>query len=253
MSGFEQRSVKEDDLLGGTRTKVTVGALVAVSAIAVPSAIGAPATVTIDAKVTGKQKPKLDRKRYKATSLSFGNTIADAANPAGLPPKVNQVVTKFDPKDIRFNSDAVPTCDIGQLQGTTTEAALQACGDAQVGSGTAVANLAFGTGGTRQDFDSVITAFNKAGDNGILFHARSDALGTTIILDGTLRGHTLTVSVPPIAGGVGSSSEFNVRVQAKDYIEARCKDGKINTEATFSFVDAPPASASDAQPCKRKG
>jgi hypothetical protein len=238
---------------GGWHRMGAAGILVALSAIAVGSAIGAPATVTIGAKVTGKAKPKLDGKKYKATSLSFGNTIADAANSAGLPPKVNQVVTKFDPKDIRFNHNAVPTCDIGQLQGTTTEAALQACGPAKVGSGTAIANLAFGTGGTRMDFDSVITAFNKAGSNGILFHARSDALGTTIILDGSLHGHTLTVSVPPIAGGVGASSEFNVRVQAKDYVQARCKDGKINTEATFSFVDAPPASASDTQRCKRKG
>jgi len=232
--------------------KAAVGALAAIGVVAVGSAVGAPATVTIDIQATGKEKPKLDRKKFKPTSITFGNTVTDVANPAGLPPKVTEVVTKFDPKDIRFNPDAVPTCDISQLEAQTTQGAIDACPKAKVGSGTAVATLPFGTGGAPVEYPSVITAFNRAGGDGILFHARSDALGTAIVLDGTLKGTTLTVSVPPIGGGVGSSPEFNVRVQAKDSVQARCKDGKINYTATFNFTDAPPASARDSQPCKKR-
>jgi hypothetical protein len=238
----------------GSIAKATLatGALVALSVLAAGPALSAPAAVTIDIQATGKEKPKLDRKKFKPTSITFGNTVTDVANPAGLPPKVTEVVTKFDPKDIKFNPDAVPTCDISQLEGQTTQGAIDACPKAKVGSGTAVASLPFGTGGSPVAYPSVITAFNRAGGDGILFHARSDALGTAIVLDGTLKGTTLTVSVPPIGGGVGSSPEFNVRVQAKDSVMARCKDGKINYTATFSFTDAPQASASDAQPCKKK-
>jgi hypothetical protein len=234
------------------KATLATGALVALSVLAAGPALSAPATVTIDIQATGKEKPKLDRKKFKPTSISFGNTITDAANPAGLPPKVTEVVIKFDPKDIKFNPDAVPACDISQLEGKTTQAAIDACPKAKVGSGTATASLPFGTGGTPVTYPAVITAFNRAGGDGILFHARSDALGTAIVLDGTLKGTTLTTTVPPIGGGVGASPQFNVRVQAKDSVQARCKDGKINYRATFNFNDSPPATASDSQPCKKK-
>ena len=60
------------------------------------------------------------------------------------------------------------------------------------------------------------------------------------------------MTVPPIAGGVGSSTEFSTTVQAKDYVQARCKDKKIDYRAEFSFSDAGPASDTDVQACKQK-
>ena len=135
----------------------------------------------------------------------------------------------------------------------TTEEAKAICGDALVGDGTAIANLPFGPGGTRQDFEAVVTAFNRSDTNGILLHSRVDQLGTTTLLTAVLTGGSkLTVTVPPIGGGVGSSSLFSTSVGAKKYVQARCKDKKIDYKATFSFSDAPDATASDVQPCKQK-
>ena len=202
--------------------------------------------------VGGKEKPKFDKKKYKPTSITVSTTTIDQANPAGLPPKPAQAVILYD-KDIRFDHEAVPGCDPAQIAGTTTEEALAACGPAKVGTGSAVANLPFGVGGTRQDFPAVVTGFNRSDLNGIVLHSRVTALGTTTLLLGELHGQELTIEVPPIAGGAGSSSEFSTTVQAKDYVQARCKNKKIDYTATFSFRDGTPdASATDQQPCKQK-
>ena len=79
-----------------------------------------------------------------------------------MPPKATTAQIKFDKKDVKFNTKAVPGCDQSQLANTTTETALTDCGNAKVGTGNATAALPFGTGGTRQDFPVVVTAFNRA-------------------------------------------------------------------------------------------
>ena len=50
-------------------------------------------------------------------------------------------------------------------------------------------------------------------------------------------GSTLTVTVPPLAGGAGSLTEFQTSVKAKDYVSARCHDGdkKLNVKAKFTY------------------
>jgi len=233
---------------------LTIGAVgTATLAIGAGTALGATAVVTVDGQMTGKETPKLDKKKFKPTSITVSTTTLDAADPAALPPKPTQAVITYDKKNVRFNSDAAPTCEPSQIAGTTTEGAIEACGDAQVGTGHSVASLPFGVGGTRQDIPAVVTAFNRGDTEGILLHARADEIGTTTLLSATLKkGYILTVTVPPIAGGVGSSTEFSTTVQAKDYIQARCKDKKIDYRADFSFSDAGPASDTDVQACKQK-
>ncbi len=238
------------------RTKLlTTGAVIlAGSIIGAPAALAAPAVVTVDGQMTGKETPKLDKKKFKGVEITVATTMADQANPAGLPPKPTQVVVTYDKKNVKFDNDAVPKCDPSQIAGTTTEAARDACGDAEVGTGRAVANLPFGAGGARQDFIADVTAFNRADTEGILLHSRLGApLNTTTLLTATLsKGYILTVTVPPIAGGAGSSSEFSTTVKAGKYVQARCKNKTIDYDAVFSFSDAPEATASDEQQCKRK-
>jgi hypothetical protein len=230
-----------------------VGALTVVAAVAFcGTAYAATAVVTVDGVVGGKEKPTFDKKKYKPTSLTVSTTTIDQDNPSGLPPKPAEAVIKYD-KDVQFNREAVPGCDPSQIAGTTTEDAIAACGSAQVGTGSAVANLPFGVGGTRQDFNAVVTAFNRSDVEGVLLHSRVSELQTTTLLLGELHGQTLTISIPPIAGGAGSSSAFTTTVKAKDYVTARCKNKTIDYSATFSFRDGTPnASATDQQPCKQK-
>jgi len=230
---------------------VALGATLALGVAA--SAIGATATQTIDSVLGGKTTPKFDKKKFKPTSIQVETTTADASNPAAIPPKTTQAKIVFDKKDVKFNAKAVPGCHASQIENTTTEAAKAACGSSIVGGGSAIAALPLGAGGTRQDFPAVVTAFNSADGKGILLHSRVGApLNTTVVLVGTLSGTTLTVQVPPLAGGVGGIAEFKTKVSKKDYVQGRCADKKINTSGTFTYSDAPSTTVSDTQKCKQK-
>ena len=236
------------------RKQILVTALcAAVVAIPVASAVAAPATQTIDSVLGGKETPKFDKKKFKKTSVEVETTTSDAANPGGMPPKATTAQIKFDKKDVKFNTKAVPGCDQSQLANTTTETALTNCGNAKVGTGNATAALPFGTGGTRQDFPVVVTAFNRGDAKGILLHSRAGApLNTTTVLTGTIAGTTLDIQIPPLGGGVGAIAQFQTKVKAKDYVQGRCKSKTIKTSSTFTYTDAPPATASDTQQCKQK-
>jgi hypothetical protein len=229
---------------------VPVGLIVA--AAVAGTAISAPAVQTIDSTLGGKTTPKFDKKKFKATSVEVTTTTSDQANPAGIPPKATKAVIVFDKKDVKFNPKAVPGCDPNSIENTTTDAARAACPNSIVGGGSAVASLPLGAGGTRRDFPAVVTAFNRGDANGILLHSRVDALGTTVVLKGVLSGSTLSVDIPPLGGGVGAIASFQTKVQKKDYVQGRCKDKKIDTSATFTFSDAPAATATDSQKCKQK-
>lgn len=238
------------------RTKrFLIGACVLATCVIVPStAFGAASAIqTIEGQLGGKTTPKYDKKKFKATSVFVETTTADAANPAGMPPKATNAKITFDKKDVKFNPAAVPGCTNTQIAGTTTDAAKAACPDSIVGAGTATASLPFGVGGARQDFPVVVTAFNNGDTPGILLHSRVDSLGTTTTLVGSLSGVVLNVVIPPLGGGVGAIAQFNTDVQAKDYINGRCKDKKINFEGEFTFGDGTPtATATDEQACKQK-
>jgi hypothetical protein len=237
------------------RKRYLIGACVLATAVLVPStAFGAASAIqTIEAELGGKTKTKFDKKKFKKTSFDVETTTADAANPSGMPPKAGRALITFDKKDVKFNPKAVPGCANTQIAGTTTAAALAACGPAKVGAGDAIAALPFGVGGARTDFPVVVTAFNNGDANGILLHSRVDSLGTTTTLVGTLQGTKLDVAIPPLGGGVGAIAQFHTNVKAKDYVSGRCKAKTIKTKGTFFFTDGTPdATATDTQKCKQK-
>lgn len=223
-----------------------------ITAVAATGAVGLTPTQTIDGVLGGKTTPKFDKKKFKATSVKVTTTTTDADNPSGMPPKATNAKIVFDKKDIKFDTKAVPGCDPNAIENTTTQAALSACGSSKVGTGSAVAALPFGAGGTRQNYDAVVTAFNRGDTKGILLHSRVDALGTTVVLKGTLSGSTLNVLIPPLGGGTGAIASFTTTVKAKDFVQGRCKDKKIDYTGTFTFSDAAAATATDSQKCKQK-
>jgi len=224
----------------------------AISIVVAGTAISAPAVQTLDVEVGGKSAPKFDKKKFKATSLKVKTSVSDQANPTGIPPKAKTVALKFDSKDFKFNTKAVPGCSASALENTTTDAAKSACAKSVVGSGNGVAALPLGAGGARTDFPAVITAFNRSGGSGILLHSRvGPPVNTTVVLNGSVKGTTLNVNLPPIAGGGGAIASFTVKVNKKDYVQARCTDKKLATTGTFNFTDAPTVTVKDTQKCKQ--
>ena len=194
-------------------------------AIPVASAVAAPAIQTIDGVLGGKATPKFDKKKFKKTSVEVTTTTSDADNPGGMPPKATKADIKFDKKDVKFNTKAAKGCDPNAIENTSTEAALSACGSAKVGSGSAVAALPFGAGGTRQDFPATVTAFNRSDAKGILLHSRVDSLRPPWFSRARSRAPR-SIDIPPLGGGVGAIAEFKTKIK-KEYVQGRCKSKTI--------------------------
>ena len=204
--------------LGGALTLAVFG-------ITAGSALALTPVQTIDGVLGNKATPKFDKKKFKKTSVEVTTTTSDADNPAGMPPKANKAEIKFDKKDMKFDTKAAKGCDPNAIENTSTEAALSACGSAKVGSGSAVAALPFGAGGTRQDFPATVTAFNRSDAKGILLHSRVDSLGTTVVLKGSLSGTNLSIDI----SAAGWRRRRDRRVQLEDQ-EGQLRPGPVQVE-----------------------
>ena len=165
-------------------------------------------------------------------------------NPGGpQPDPTTNVRLDFD-KDFVFAPNSVTRC-ASNLANTTTQAAMLACGDSQVGGGVATLCSSNGVGGCIVG-QAVVTAFNgpKVGNQStILLHARSDAFNLTQILQGTLKnsnlgaefGKALHAPVPLAAGGAASITDLAVNVNNGAFVKASCSDGTWGSQARFTF------------------
>jgi hypothetical protein len=129
-------------------------------------------TQTVDVVLVPKKlsKTALTPATLKVTTKTGTTTAAN-----GVPSPATQATVDFD-KSAKLFTKGIPTCAAAQLQNTTTEAALAACGDAKIGTGTGMALLPVGT----QVFPepTTVTAFNgvpQGGDPVVLLHAYGSA------------------------------------------------------------------------------
>ena len=227
-------------------------------------------------------KTKVPKKKYKKNGALFGTFETVPGCPEGPPTPpgcrvdpAKQVNFSFD-KDIKFNPKTEPDqCDPAVLQNQPLEAARQRCGDALVGEGEAGATvgdaapvdlvadtLVFnGTpvGGkpgivlytrTRPPtpITTVLPAFITKTPSGLVRRARrSGGTATASALKG---GQTLFVTVPPLAGGVGSLTGFNAHVKHGKYITTRCKSKKKRWQfsAEFTYDTIPPGGGAAGPP-----
>jgi hypothetical protein len=151
--------------------------------------------------VSGKQDKKIHGK-IGSLDVNVDTTYTEP------PPYTGKAVLTrvYFPKDWKFQTRGLNTCDKATLAGTTTEQArASVCGPAEVGNGeSTVKSLITATG--------VVTAFNGVPSGGrptILLHNRVGApLNNTTVLEGILQpsddpayGTMLVVTVPILASG----------------------------------------------------
>jgi hypothetical protein len=155
----------------------------------------------------------------------------------------------------------IPRCEPATVEGTNTADAIAACGKAQVGEGSAVADV----GGI--DLPATVTAFNGTPVNGhpsIVLHSRVEAASLTTVLVGEIMppgggggpyGYSLNVPVPPLAGGAAAIERFQTTVKKKitkdvGYISGKCGADHTNSfRGTFDYSDAPQSVVTDEQSC----
>lgn len=260
------------------RIRLTLALAVSVFAVvllaAVAGAVQSPTLVGPDGNtqsIAVNYKPsKLSKKKSEPITLEVktATTTTDPSANNGAPIPAVQAIVDFA-KGTKIFSKGYPTCDSALIQNTSTEAALEACKKAKIGSGTGTADLVVGT--KIFPVTTTITAFNGRPDGGkpvILLHTYSQVpVQTTIVLVGVVRnynkqgyGPRLDVTIPLIAGGQGAITGFRVKIfkkfrykgKQRSYVSASCLTKTMKSRGEFVFRDGESLTPKVKQRCKQK-
>ncbi len=186
------------------------------------------------------------------------------------PPAFESMDLKIE-RNISINPVGLPTCRLGQLQSRDTATAKRACGEAIVGSGEAEVEVAFPE---QAPFRSTgpLVLFN-GGTRGptttLLLHAYVNVPAPTAIvtpakvtrIDDGRFGLRIQATVPKIAGGSGSVTEFKLRVgrrftykgQRRSFVTAGCPSGSWMAKGEARFVDDTTLHIAHVFPCTPEG
>jgi hypothetical protein len=220
------------------------------------------------ANIRGNVRPRRLPPRRFRNVRGFIQVWHDNADPSetGVPKPTLRVLVDF-PRNIRVNTDALPRCR-ANIEGTSTRQARQRCGRALFGTGRAEAKLP-GPGGTIFEVnDLVVSAFNGSnlrGENRIRLHADSAGTlppgqaaqviqGRLVNAPGRPFGRRLIAEVPPIVGGEGANTLFNVTIRrSTGFAQARCATRVMRFRARYFFRDSTSLPfVSNSQRCRRR-
>jgi hypothetical protein len=261
----------------GTTTTLA-GALVALIAlVAAASALAGggegPVTVKVgnlELTANGGFTPKaLSASKQTPIELKAEGSVKEADGTH--PPAAREVIIEGD-KDAEVHVKGIPICKSGQLQATTSTAALAACKAALIGEGTTTAQVAF----SEQkpiEVPSKLLLFNggeKGGKITWFVHAYfsqpiSGAIVTTVTITKHPNGPFGTLSVakiPQITGGSGSITAFALKIfksvkvpggKSVNPISAKCVGGKLKVHVQAKFEDGTKAETEIVRACTAKG
>lgn len=177
------------------------------------------------------------------------------------PPALKEFNVETD-KNGAINVKGLPVCTAAKLQSQDTKHAEAICKTAIIGSGQATAEIEFPEQAPI-DAKSKIIAFNggfKGGVTTLYVHAyltvpTPAAIVTTVKIKKINNGRyglEAKSSIPKIAGGSGSVKHFNLTINKKGVLTAKCPDGKLQAHGTAVFSDGTRASAEVIRTCTGK-
>lgn len=238
------------NLIRGTVVGTALALIVAGVALAAPETVRVGSLIlTHDGGISPTKLPRHEQAPLEAY-ISASVASADGSHL----PAAREVVVDLD-RNIHVNAGGLPVCGGDQLRSRDTRAAKQICGDAIVGRGGALAEIAF----PEQPpitASSPLTLFNggvKGGRTTIFIHAFLTvpvpaAVVTTVELTPIRRGPygtRIVAKIPPIAGGAGSLTRATLRVSRKfaykgekrSYLTASCPTGRHFVKGRALFDD----------------
>jgi hypothetical protein len=177
------------------------------------------------------------------------------------PPALKEFLVETD-KNGAIEVKGLPVCKASQLQSQDTKHAEDICRSAIIGSGRAIAEIAFPEQ-SPIPADSKIIAFNggfKGGTTTLYIHAyltvpTPAAIVTTVKIKKIHAGRyglKSVASIPKIAGGSGSVTDFNLTINKKGVLLAKCPDGKLQARGEAKFSDGTVAKAEVIRTCTGK-
>jgi hypothetical protein len=226
-----------------------LGLAVAVAAAGVASAVQTE-------RITGTASPsKLPKTKRAPVALTF---TTGPHGSVGSPLSATTRAQILIDDEFAFFNRGLASCSVSSINGRSTSAAKAACARAQVGAGSASANI----GGVTVPV--TVTAFN--GGPGVLLLHSAPSIGSPVVLVGRIRGASgdfgirLDVTIPPLAGGVGILTGLRVKLQKtyrfrgkrRSFLSAKCGDRnrKLNYKGTFNFADGTSLTVTDTQTCR---
>jgi hypothetical protein len=241
---------------------MALGALVAVSVAGIATADKPVKVRTGNLELTfnGGFTPKvLSKTKLTPISLTVEGDIATVDGTH--PPALKEFNVETD-KNGAINVKGLPVCTAAKLQSQDTKHAEAICKSAIIGSGKANIEVAFPEQAPIPANTKII-AFNggfKGGVTTLYIHAyltvpTPAAVVTTVKIKKIHHGRygLLAVSsIPKIAGGSGSVTHFDLKINKKGVLSAKCPDGKLQAHGTAVFSDGTRASAEIVRACTGK-
>jgi hypothetical protein len=239
---------------------MAIAALIAVSVAGIATGANKPVTVeagnlvvTVNGGFSPSKLPK-----NKLAPITFNASGKIATKDGTHPPALKQVILETD-KNGAINVKGIPVCKSGQLQSRDTKAAEKACPKAIVGKGQTTVEVQF----PEQppiDVSSKLLVFNggfSGGKTTLYIHAYfsapvTGAIVTTVKIQKHKNGRyglKSIATIPKIAGGSGSVKSFNLTINRKGVLTAKCPDGKLQAHATSMFSDGTKAAATIIRTC----
>jgi len=242
---------------------MALGALIAVSVAGIASAGNKPVTVQQgNLKFTfngGFSPTTLPKNKLAPISLQASGKIAtlDGTHP----PALKEAIVETD-KNGTINTKGIPVCKSGQLQARDTKAAEKACGKSIIGTGNTTVEVQFPEQNPVPVTSKllVLNGGTSGGKTTLFIHAYfsapvTGAIVTTVKISKVHNGRyglKSIATIPKIANGAGSVLNFNLTINKKGVLMAKCPDGKLQAHATSVFSDGTKASAGIVRTCKGK-
>lgn len=233
------------------RCRIVTFALLLIAAGALAAAAGAEVVQSGDVRVSfdGAFAPRsLPRGRAAPISVSVAGKIS--TTDGSQPPPLRELRMELNSAG-QIDTGGLLACRSAQLQSTSSETALERCRSAQVGKGRFVAQLRFG--GKPIIVDGRALVFNGivAGQPGMLIHIYiAQPVRVTLVVPLKIShgegkfGTVLTTRVPPLAGGLGSITELQLKIgrqyryrgKRHSYLSAACAAPEGFPGITFTFA-----------------
>ena len=240
---------------------MAIAALIAVSVAGIATGANKPVTVEAGNLVFtfngGFSPTKLPKKKLAPITLTASGDIS--TKDGTHPPALKETVVETD-KNGAINVKGIKVCKSGQLQSRDTAAARKACPKSIIGTGKTTVEVQFPESKPVL-VNSALTVFNggfSGGTTTLYIHAYFSAPVTGAIVT-TLKikkvhngryGLKTIATIPKIAGGSGSVKTFDLKINKKGVLTAKCADGKLQAKATAKFADGTVAGpATIIRPC----
>ncbi len=242
-----------------------LGLVVALASVGAASlASAAVNSQSITAKIAPKKRSKTKR---VPISLDVNVFATNPGNPQAVPNATTLALVDFD-KDVKFQQKGYPTCDPSQFGSqSTTDDVQSACPDAIVGSGTATVILKSGPGLPPLTVHAKTIGANVKGNKVLLHSYTQEAGGVPLVgsfkksTGGHKYGQMLSTPVPPLAGGSGVISQFELKTDKIAYkhnhkklaiVAAKCSSKKLDFQARFTDDQGQTAVGHTTAKCKKK-